>query len=83
MPKIETLDEMQRSFSAKDSEYQENVHKISEENVELQVQLEKSSIQITQLKEEQKRAEELLSKAGLVNAPGASGHDLGLVSSSF
>lgn len=78
---IETLDDMQRSLSTKDSDYQENIHKISEENVELQIQLEKSSVQITQLKEEQKRAEELLNKAGLMGAPGASGHDLGLVSS--
>lgn len=79
--KIETLDDMQRSLSIKDSEYQETLNRISEDKVELQVQLEKSSVQITQLKAEQKRAEELLSKAGLVGAPRASGHDLGPVSS--
>ncbi|KAF9290373.1 hypothetical protein BGZ88_007372 [Linnemannia elongata] len=73
----ETLDDMQRSLSVKDSEYQETLNRISEDKVELQVQLEKSSLQITQLKAEQKRAEELLSKAGLVGAPGAFGHDLG------
>ncbi|KAF9550513.1 hypothetical protein EC957_000187 [Mortierella hygrophila] len=73
----ETLDDMQRLLSTKDSEYQETLNRISEDKVELQVQLERSSIQITQLKAEQKRAEELLSKAGLVGAPGASGHDLG------
>lgn len=78
---IETLDDMQRSLSVKDSEYQETLNRISEDKVELQVQLEKSSVQITQLKAEQKRAEELLSKAGLVGAPGAFGHDLGPVSS--
>lgn len=80
---IETLDDMQRSLSTKDSEYHETLNRISEDKVELQVQLEKSSVQITQLKAEQKRAEELLSKAGLVGAPGASGHDLGPVSSPF
>ncbi|KAF9922276.1 hypothetical protein FBU30_007622 [Linnemannia zychae] len=73
----ETLDDMQRSLSAKDSDYQETLNKISEDKVELQVQLEKSTIQITQLKVEQKRAEELLNKAGLGATSGASGQDLG------
>ncbi|KAG0200486.1 hypothetical protein BGX33_010972, partial [Mortierella sp. NVP41] len=73
----ETLDDMQRSLSTKDSDYQDTLNRISDEKVELQVQLENSAAQITQFKSEQKRAEELLGKAGLVGANGVSGHDLG------
>ena len=71
---------MQRTISMKDSDYQETISVISEEKVQLQIKLEKSTIQIEQLKEEQKRAEELLTKAGLTDASGISGMDLGKVS---
>lgn len=70
---------MQRSLSNKDSEYQENMSDVSEEKVQLQINLEKALIQIEQLKEDQKRADELLSKAGLMDTTGSSGFDIGRV----
>ena len=76
---IETLDEMQRALSNKSTEYQENMSDISEENVQLKINLEKSSLQIEKLKDEQKRADELLSKAGLMDLSGSSGFDIGRV----
>ena len=71
---------MQRSLSNKDSEYQETINELSEERLQLQLKLEQSSVEITQLKEEQKRADELLNKAGLIDTSGASGFDIGRVS---
>ncbi|KAI8601052.1 hypothetical protein EDD21DRAFT_292779, partial [Dissophora ornata] len=41
------------------------------------IKLERSTMQIEQLKEEQKRADEILNKAGLMDTTGASGFDLG------
>ncbi|GJJ72146.1 nucleoprotein TPR [Entomortierella parvispora] len=75
----QSLDEMQRALSNKDSEYQENMTEVSEEKVQLQINLEKSLIQIEQLKEEQKRADELLNKAGLIDTTGSSGFDIGRI----
>ncbi|KAG0022113.1 hypothetical protein BGZ80_001042 [Entomortierella chlamydospora] len=72
-----TLEDMQRSLSNKDSEYQETINELSEERLQLQLKLEQSSVEITQLKEEQKRADELLNKAGLIDTSGASGFDIG------
>jgi len=71
---------MQRTLSIKDSEYQESISEMSEEKVQLQIKLERSTIQIEQLKEEQKRADEILNKAGLMDTSGNSGFDLGRVS---
>ena len=70
---------MQHTISSRDSEYQENMSEVSEEKVQLQINLEKSLMQIEQLKEEQKRADELLNKAGLIDTSGSSGFDIGRV----
>ncbi|KAF9575471.1 hypothetical protein EC968_003076 [Mortierella alpina] len=73
----QTLEDMQRGLSARESEYQETVNRLSEEKGELQISLEKSKMQIEQLKEERKRTDELLGKAGLLDPSGAPGLDFG------
>ncbi|KAF8977576.1 hypothetical protein BGZ46_007267 [Entomortierella lignicola] len=72
-----TLEDMQRSISTKESEYQQTISELSEDKVQLQIKLKQASMEITQLKEEQKRADELLNKAGLIDTSGASGFDIG------
>ncbi|KAF9291277.1 hypothetical protein BGZ68_004593 [Mortierella alpina] len=72
-----TLEDMQRSLSNRESEYQDTLNRLSEEKGELQISLEKSKMQIEQLKEERKRTDELLGKAGLLDPSGAPGLDFG------
>src|SRR5690349_2169590 len=76
---IDTLEDMQRSLSNRESEYQDTLNRLSEEKGELQISLEKSKMQIEQLKEERKRTDELLGKAGLLDPSGAPGLDFGQV----
>ncbi|KAG0230395.1 hypothetical protein BGX31_005854 [Mortierella sp. GBA43] len=66
-----TIDDLQQKVATKDSEYQETINEINEDRVQLQIKLEKATIQIEQLKEEQKRADEILNKAGLMDSPDA------------
>ncbi|KAI1306753.1 hypothetical protein EDD11_004679 [Mortierella claussenii] len=72
-----TLEDMQKTLSIKDAEYQETISEITEEKLQLQIKLEQSTTQVTQLKQEQKRADELLNKAGLIDTSGTSGFDIG------
>ncbi|KAF9915750.1 hypothetical protein BX616_005476 [Lobosporangium transversale] len=72
-----TLEEMQKVIYTKESEYQETISVIAEEKMQLQIKLEQSTTQIVQLKEEQKRADELLNQAGLIDTSGTSGLGIG------
>lgn len=74
---------MQHALSNKSAEYQENMSDIAEENVQLKINLEKSSLQIEKLKDEQKRADELLNKAGLMDLSGSTGFDIGRVGTTY
>lgn len=77
---IDMLDDMQQAVANKDIEYQDTINDISEDRVQLQIKLEKATIQIEQLKEEQKRADEILNKAGLMDNSGDAEFGIGRVS---
>ncbi|KAF9975343.1 hypothetical protein BGZ73_001064 [Actinomortierella ambigua] len=77
MRALKTVDELQIQLSQKDAAAEEAIEKLAEEKTQLQIKLEESAVEIEKLKESQKRADELLAQAGLVDVQGASGFELG------
>ncbi|KAG0268602.1 hypothetical protein DFQ27_006240 [Actinomortierella ambigua] len=76
-----TVDELQMKMAQKDAAAQEAIEKLAEEKTQLQIKVEESAVEIEKLKESQKRADELLAQAGLVDAEGISGFGrLGILS---
>ncbi|KAG0228496.1 hypothetical protein BGW42_002120 [Actinomortierella wolfii] len=69
----QVVDELQVKLSQKDAEAEEAIEKLAEEKTQLQIKLEESSVEIEKLKESQKRADEILAQAGLVDIKDPSG----------
>ncbi|KAG0076994.1 hypothetical protein BGZ92_002160, partial [Podila epicladia] len=60
--------ELQEALARKDVDYNENITEVAEQKVQLQMDLEYAKQEIERLKAEQKRADELLEKAGLTES---------------
>ncbi|KAG0313444.1 hypothetical protein BGZ99_008891 [Dissophora globulifera] len=72
-----TIEDLKYTLSMNNSEHQDAISALSDEKVQLQIKLERSTIQIERLKEEQKRADEILNKAGLIDTSGTAEFDIG------